>query len=133
MKVLSVSSEVFPLIKTGGLADVAGALPIALKSSGVEMKTLLPGYPAVMKAIRDPVVRFAFDDLLGEPADAAAHVRPGVLHQCRLDRVAVVRPQRGREQHVRDADEGQRAGHEDAGVPERQPQTERAAQGVRPP
>ncbi|WP_454851711.1 glycogen synthase GlgA [Rhizobium binxianense] len=68
MKVLSVSSEVFPLIKTGGLADVAGALPIALKSSGVEMKTLLPGYPAVMKAIRDPVVRFAFDDLLGEPA-----------------------------------------------------------------
>ncbi|EJJ26616.1 glycogen/starch synthase, partial [Rhizobium sp. CF142] len=39
MKVLSVSSEVFPLIKTGGLADVAGALPIALKSFGVETKT----------------------------------------------------------------------------------------------
>jgi starch synthase len=68
MKVLSVSSEVFPLIKTGGLADVAGALPIALKRYGVETKTLMPGYPAVMKAIRDPVVRLQFDDLLGEPA-----------------------------------------------------------------
>ena len=68
MKVLSVSSEVFPLIKTGGLADVAGALPGALKPYGVETKTLIPGYPAVMKAIRDPVVRLEFPDLLGEPA-----------------------------------------------------------------
>src|SRR6478736_1236798 len=68
MKVLSVSSEVFPLIKTGGLADVAGALPIALKRFGVETKTLMPGYPAVMKAIRNPIVRLQFDDLLGEPA-----------------------------------------------------------------
>ncbi len=68
MKVLSVSSEVFPLIKTGGLADVAGALPIALKRFGIETKTLMPGYPAVMKVIRDPVVRMRFDDLLGEPA-----------------------------------------------------------------
>ncbi|RFB90195.1 starch synthase [Rhizobium leguminosarum bv. trifolii] len=68
MKVLSVSSEVFPLIKTGGLADVSGALPIALKAFGVETKTLLPGYPAVMKVIRDPVVRLEFPDLLGESA-----------------------------------------------------------------
>jgi len=68
MKVLSVSSEVFPLIKTGGLADVAGALPIALKKFGVDMKTLMPGYPAVMRVIRDPVVRLQFDDLLGESA-----------------------------------------------------------------
>jgi starch synthase len=68
MKVLSVSSEVFPLVKTGGLADVAGALPIALKRFGIETKTLMPGYPAVMKVIKDPVVRLQFDDLLGEPA-----------------------------------------------------------------
>jgi len=68
MKVLSVSSEVFPLIKTGGLADVSGALPIALKAFGVETKTLLPGYPAVMKVIRDPVARLEFPDLLGEHA-----------------------------------------------------------------
>lgn len=48
MRVLSVSSEAYPLIKTGGLADVAGALPPALGRQGVEMRTLLPGYPAVM-------------------------------------------------------------------------------------
>jgi starch synthase len=68
MKVLSVSSEVFPLIKTGGLADVVGALPVSLKPYGVETKTLVPGYPAVMNAIRNPVVRLVFDDLLGEEA-----------------------------------------------------------------
>ncbi|HEY0123351.1 MAG TPA: glycogen synthase GlgA [Rhizobium sp.] len=68
MKVLSVSSEVFPLIKTGGLADVAGALPGALKPFGVETKTLIPGYPAVMKAIRNPVARLELPDLLGEKA-----------------------------------------------------------------
>jgi starch synthase len=68
MKVLSVSSEVFPLIKTGGLADVVGALPGALKSYGIDTKTLLPGYRAVMGKIKDPVVRHVFDDLLGSPA-----------------------------------------------------------------
>ncbi|KAA0701015.1 glycogen synthase GlgA [Neorhizobium sp. P12A] len=68
MKVLSVSSEVFPLIKTGGLADVVGALPVALNPHGVETKTLVPGYPAVMNAIRHPVPRLTFDDLLGEEA-----------------------------------------------------------------
>ncbi|WP_168223014.1 glycogen synthase GlgA [Oceanicola sp. D3] len=51
IKVLSVASECAPLIKTGGLADVAGALPAALHEHGVEMCTLLPGYPAVMAAL----------------------------------------------------------------------------------
>ena len=51
LKVLSVASEVYPLIKTGGLADVAGALPGALAPLGVEMRTLLPGYPRVMAAL----------------------------------------------------------------------------------
>jgi starch synthase len=51
IRVLSVASEIYPIIKTGGLADVAGALPIALKSDGVEVRTLVPGYPAVMAAL----------------------------------------------------------------------------------
>jgi starch synthase len=50
MKILSVASEVFPLVKTGGLADVAGALPAALAKQGVNVITLMPGYPAVMNA-----------------------------------------------------------------------------------
>jgi starch synthase len=52
LRVLSVASEIFPLIKTGGLADVTGALPIALKAEGIEVRTLVPGYPSVMNALR---------------------------------------------------------------------------------
>ena len=48
LRVLSVASEIFPIIKTGGLADVAGALPIALKGVGIEVATLVPGYPEVL-------------------------------------------------------------------------------------
>lgn len=51
MKVLFVSSEVFPLIKTGGLADVSGSLPNALQSLGVDIRILMPGYPAVLKQL----------------------------------------------------------------------------------
>src|SRR6266853_842351 len=43
--VLSVASEIYPIIKTGGLADVVGALPAALKAHGIETRTLVPGYP----------------------------------------------------------------------------------------
>ena len=49
MNVLSVASEVYPLIKTGGLADVVGALPAALLPHGVKTRTLVPGYPAVLQ------------------------------------------------------------------------------------
>jgi starch synthase len=51
MRVLSVASEIYPIIKTGGLADVAGALPLALRAEDVEVRTLVPGYPAVMDAL----------------------------------------------------------------------------------
>ncbi|MFO1032864.1 MAG: glycogen synthase GlgA [Hyphomicrobiales bacterium] len=68
MNVLSVASEVFPLIKTGGLADVAGALPAALAGHGVKMRVLVPGYPAVMAAVKDGKALHGYDDLFGGPA-----------------------------------------------------------------
>ena len=68
LRVLSVASEAVPLIKTGGLADVAGALPMALAPHGVAMTTLLPGYPAVVAAIGKPLCVHTWDALLGEPA-----------------------------------------------------------------
>jgi starch synthase len=52
VRVLSVASEIYPLIKTGGLADVTGALPVALKPEGIEVRTLVPGYPNVMNSLR---------------------------------------------------------------------------------
>ncbi len=68
LKVLSVASEVFPLVKTGGLADVAGALPAALAPNDVAMKTLMPGYPAVMKALSGGTVLQKWPDFFGGPA-----------------------------------------------------------------
>ena len=51
MRVLSVAAELYPLIKTGGLADVTGALPRALAPLGIEMRSLLPAYPAALAAL----------------------------------------------------------------------------------
>jgi starch synthase len=49
-KILFVSSEAYPLIKTGGLADVSGSLPIALKALGHDVHILIPGYTSAMAA-----------------------------------------------------------------------------------
>lgn len=68
MKVLAVASEVHPLVKTGGLADVAGALPIALAGEGVETRTLIPGYPMVMAKIGKGKKLHRYDGLFGESA-----------------------------------------------------------------
>ncbi len=68
LKVLAVASEMFPLVKTGGLADVTGALPSALAPLGVEVCTLLPGYPAVMAAMRDATVLCDWPQWFGGPA-----------------------------------------------------------------
>jgi starch synthase len=51
LRVLSIASEIYPLIKIGELADVTGALPIALKSEGIEVRTVVPGYPSVMNSL----------------------------------------------------------------------------------
>ncbi len=51
-KILYISSEAFPLIKTGGLADVAGSLPAALLKQSQDVKLLLPAYPEVLKKIK---------------------------------------------------------------------------------
>jgi starch synthase len=65
VRVLSVASEIYPIIKTGGLADVAGALPITLEAEGVEMRTLVPGYPAVMDALADAQELFEWPMFFG--------------------------------------------------------------------
>ncbi len=48
-KILFATSEVYPLIKTGGLADVSGSLPRALLKLGCDIKILLPAYPGVLE------------------------------------------------------------------------------------
>ncbi len=68
LNVLSVASEAFPLVKTGGLADVVGALPDALAPHGVATTTLIPGYPAVGAAVKGAKVVHRWADLMGVEA-----------------------------------------------------------------
>ncbi|NIA69947.1 glycogen synthase GlgA [Pelagibius litoralis] len=65
MKVLFVASECVPFVKTGGLADVVGALPAALATEGVEVRVLLPAYPPVKAALSDPAVLRQFPKSFG--------------------------------------------------------------------
>jgi len=49
MRVLFATPECTPLVKAGGLGDVSGALPPALRALGVQVRVLLPGYPEVLQ------------------------------------------------------------------------------------
>ena len=53
IRALHVASELYPLLKTGGLADVAGALPSALIELGADARVLLPGFPSVVAGLAD--------------------------------------------------------------------------------
>lgn len=53
LAVLAIASEAFPVVKTGGLADVIGSLPKALLSQGIGTRTLIPAYPTVLDSCED--------------------------------------------------------------------------------
>ncbi|MFX1672688.1 glycogen synthase GlgA [Paraburkholderia sp. A2WS-5] len=61
IRVLHVASELYPLLKTGGLADVTAALPVALIEQGADARVLLPGFASVAAGLADlrPVARLA--------------------------------------------------------------------------
>ena len=63
MRVLLVSSEIHPLAKTGGLADVCAALPRALARHGAHVRHLMPAYEPTLDRVHTPRV--------------AAHLRDG--------------------------------------------------------
>ena len=65
MKVLHVGAEVVPLVKTGGLADVLGALPQALIAQGADVRLLLPGLPAITGAVSNLATVFEFGPMFG--------------------------------------------------------------------
>jgi starch synthase len=65
MRVLFVTAEAFPLAKTGGLADVSRALPIALRRQGIDVRLLMPGYPRAYMRIENPRIVAKIEPLLG--------------------------------------------------------------------
>jgi starch synthase len=91
LKILFLSSEIVPFAKTGGLADVAGALPIALEHLGHEVRIAMPKYKEVKeqgdtallgKGIK---VHFIINDIL-YGRDGIYVDKDGIDHTDNLDR-----------------------------------------------
>lgn len=73
---LFVASEAYPLIKTGGLADVAGSLPEVLRQQGADVRLLLPAYHHILESIirPEPVAEL---EVAGKHLRIVATVLPG--------------------------------------------------------
>jgi starch synthase len=65
MRVLHVATEVYPWVKTGGLADVVGALPPALIRAGVDARLFLPGLPGILDGLTDAEPNLDLGDAFG--------------------------------------------------------------------
>ena len=78
MKVLFVASECAPFIKTGGLADVIGAVPKALAAQGVAARVLMPLYPALQKTAKTGEVVWRSKQLHGGAARVIAVTSAGI-------------------------------------------------------
>lgn len=76
LRVLMASSEAHPLIKTGGLADVAASLPAALRELGHDARLVLPAYPRAQRQLRKPKV---LCELRVPGSQAAVRILSGTL------------------------------------------------------
>jgi starch synthase len=75
-RVLFVAAEAFPLAKTGGLADVCGALPAHLARLGADIRVMVPGYPAALEAALEKRVLCELGGVLPEEARLVAATMP---------------------------------------------------------
>lgn len=91
MRILQVCAEIFPLLKTGGLADVAGALPAALTAQGAAVRVLLPGFPAILAGLEGatPLARLASPAAL---APVEARLLVGRLPACGVEAYVIDAP-----------------------------------------
>jgi starch synthase len=76
-RLLFVASEAFPLIKTGGLADVAGSLPEVLRQQGMDVRLLLPGYRQLLEGLAAPAEPVAQMTVAGTVLRLLATTLPG--------------------------------------------------------
>ncbi|HEY3300381.1 MAG TPA: glycogen synthase GlgA [Methylophilaceae bacterium] len=89
MRILFVTSEAFPLIKTGGLADVSGSLPAALNSLGADVRILIPGYPAVLEKLIDLRIIATMDQL---PIIGSVKLLMGTMPETGVNVMAIQSP-----------------------------------------
>ena len=85
MKLLFVTSEAYPLMKTGGLGDVACSLPIAMHEADVDVRLLLPGYRDLLRKLAEVHI-LGWLELQGM----------GRTHTVRILQKASIRPTRSR-------------------------------------
>ncbi|MCB2128714.1 MAG: glycogen synthase GlgA [Rhodobacteraceae bacterium] len=78
MRVLLVASECAPFVKTGGLADVVGALPKALAGKGVEARVILPCYPALRGVAEKGTAKIPLGRIQGGTATLIAAEEEGI-------------------------------------------------------
>lgn len=62
MNILFATSELYPLVKTGGLADVSYSLPLALQQLGESVTVVMPGYRSVRQKLGQPLRQYRFQD-----------------------------------------------------------------------
>jgi starch synthase len=74
LKILLTSAEVTPFAKTGGLADVAGSLPKALKHLGHDVRIAMPKYKQITEG----------EYLLDYPVEMDHHLETGIIKQTKL-------------------------------------------------
>ncbi len=91
MRVLQACAEIFPLLKTGGLADVAGALPPALRALGADVRVLLPGFPPILDGLQnaEEVAKLSPPAAL---APGGARLLRGHLPACDVDAYVIDAP-----------------------------------------
>lgn len=75
MRVLFASSEIFPLAKTGGLADVSAALPAALADLGVDIGLAMPAYPEALDRAQAKQKPIPLGEMLGVGATSLIRAR----------------------------------------------------------
>ncbi|PZP56640.1 MAG: glycogen synthase GlgA [Micavibrio aeruginosavorus] len=80
MRVLFVTSEIYPFVKTGGLGDVAAALPAALLEENVDIRLLVPGYGAILSNLKNKKIFRKLSLFYGQ---ANARILTGTLNGIR--------------------------------------------------
>lgn len=78
MNLLFAASECAPFVKTGGLADVIGAVPKTLAKMGVSVKVMLPAYPALANILAGGKTVLDIEDLHGGAARVVAASAEGL-------------------------------------------------------